>query len=74
MAQPLAWMPDSLYNYSISSVVTNYSTYEKDVRTFHGCVIFDVYYKLYKDGLLCQLGKEFENLDLFHKVLKVSDK
>ncbi|CAL1269613.1 unnamed protein product [Larinioides sclopetarius] len=74
MAQPLAWMPDSLYNYSISSVVTNYSTYEKDVRIFHGCVIFDVYYKLYKDGLLCQLGKEFENLDLFHKVLKVSDK
>ncbi|GFT28365.1 amyloid protein-binding protein 2 [Nephila pilipes] len=74
MAQPLSWMPDSLYNYSITSVVSYYATYEKDIRTFHGPIIFDVYYKLYKDGLLLLLAKEFENLNLFEKVLKVSDK
>lgn len=74
MAQPLAWMPDSLYNYSISSVVNCYAAYKNDVRTFHGSLIFDVYYKLYKDGLLLQLGKEFKNLNIFEKVLKACDK
>ncbi|GFY46220.1 amyloid protein-binding protein 2 [Trichonephila inaurata madagascariensis] len=74
MARPLAWMPDSLYNYSISSVVNCYSAYKKDVRTFNGSIIFDVYYKLYKDGLLFQLENEFEDLNVFEKVLNSNDK
>lgn len=75
MACSLHWIPDSLYNYSISTVVNHFDAYEKDLRMFHGGIIFDVYYKLYKEGLLPQLEKEFEDIDLFGKVLKdVCDK
>ncbi|GIY45896.1 amyloid protein-binding protein 2 [Caerostris extrusa] len=74
MAQSLSWMPDSLYNFSVSAVVANYSFYEKDIRILSGPVLFDILYKLYKDGLLKQLAKACENLHVFEKLLKVGDK
>ncbi|KAG8189825.1 hypothetical protein JTE90_026128 [Oedothorax gibbosus] len=74
MAAALQWIPDSLYNSAVASVGNNYSLYEKELRTFHGGIIFDVYYKLYKSHDLLRLGKEFEVLEQFEKVLKITEK
>lgn len=74
MASALHWIPDSLYNYAIAAVVANYASYQRELRTFHENVLFDVYYKLYKEGRLCWLSTEFCNLEVFEKLLKVKDK
>ncbi|XP_054707927.1 amyloid protein-binding protein 2-like isoform X2 [Uloborus diversus] len=74
MASALHWIPDSLYNYSIAAVVSSYSSYQKDIRTFHGHLLFDILYKIYKEGFLLQLGYEFKSLEIFHKLLKVRSK
>ncbi|XP_014664027.1 PREDICTED: amyloid protein-binding protein 2-like isoform X3 [Priapulus caudatus] len=74
MASALNWIPDSLYNTTINVVVTHYTRTRRELKTFPENVQFDVYYKLYKQGPLCLLGMEFCELDVFSKVLKVSDK
>lgn len=73
MASALEWVPDSLYNMAISSVVKCYPVYRNDVKALHDHVQFDIYYELYKQGRLCDLGMEFCNLETFSRVLKVGD-
>ncbi|XP_023235379.1 amyloid protein-binding protein 2-like [Centruroides sculpturatus] len=74
MASALHWIPDSLYNTAITTVVSCFNVFQKELRTFPENVLFDIYYKLYKQGRLCQLGFEFCNLEVFSRVLKVKDK
>ncbi|XP_042896213.1 amyloid protein-binding protein 2 isoform X1 [Parasteatoda tepidariorum] len=74
MARSLNWIPDTLYNYSITSVVSNYDSYIKDIKLFHGDLLFDVCLQLYKKGDLVRLARECENLEVFAKLLKVTDK
>ncbi|KFM68064.1 Amyloid protein-binding protein 2, partial [Stegodyphus mimosarum] len=74
MASALHWIPDKLYNYCITAVGANYYLFQRELRTFHCDLLFDVHYKLYKEGRLFQLGTEFEDLSVFEKVLKVKDK
>ncbi|XP_033121593.1 amyloid protein-binding protein 2-like [Anneissia japonica] len=79
MAQPCAasvleWVPETLYNSAITAVVVSYSKHRKELRCLTENIQFDVYYKLYTQGRLCQLGMEFCELDIFAKVLTVSDK
>lgn len=74
MASALHWIPDSLYNTAITSVVSYFNVFQKELRTFPGNVLFDIYYKLYKQGRLCQLGFEFCNLEVFTRLMKVKDK
>ncbi|XP_013379692.1 amyloid protein-binding protein 2 [Lingula anatina] len=73
-ASALEWVPDSLFNTAISIVVKHYSKFRRELKTLPENVQFDVYYKLYSKGRLCQLGLEFSELDIFAGVLKVNDK
>ncbi|XP_061682952.1 amyloid protein-binding protein 2 isoform X3 [Syngnathoides biaculeatus] len=73
-AVELEWIPESLYNTAISVVVDNYIRSKKDIRLLPENIQFDVYYKLYQQGRLCQLGGEFCDLEVFAKVLRASDK
>ncbi|KAL4224456.1 Amyloid protein-binding protein 2 [Mactra antiquata] len=59
---------------AVSGIVTNYSRYRRELKALPENVQFDIYYKLYNKGRLCQLGMEFSELDTFAKVLKVNDK
>jgi tetratricopeptide (TPR) repeat protein len=70
----LQWVPDTLYNLSVSTTVANYEKYRAEVKTLPESVQFDVYYKLYNKGQLNELGVEFSDLDVFARVLKVNDK
>ncbi|XP_035242367.1 amyloid protein-binding protein 2 [Anguilla anguilla] len=71
-AAELQWIPETLYNTAVSSVVDNYS--QSRIRSLPENIQFDVYYKLCQQGRLCQLGEEFCELDVFVKVLRASDK
>uniref|UniRef100_A0A8C7MPD5 Amyloid beta protein binding protein 2 n=2 Tax=Oncorhynchus TaxID=8016 RepID=A0A8C7MPD5_ONCKI len=73
-ALELEWIPETLYNTAISAVVDNYSRSRRDIRCIPENIQFDVYYKLYQQGRLCQLGGEFCELEVFAKVLRASDK
>uniref|UniRef100_A0A3B5LIK1 Uncharacterized protein n=1 Tax=Xiphophorus couchianus TaxID=32473 RepID=A0A3B5LIK1_9TELE len=73
-AAELEWIPETLYNTAISAVVDNYSRSRRDIRSLPENIQFDVYYKLYQQGRLCQLGGEFCELEVFAKVLRASDK
>uniref|UniRef100_A0A3P8Z056 Uncharacterized protein n=1 Tax=Esox lucius TaxID=8010 RepID=A0A3P8Z056_ESOLU len=73
-AVELEWIPETLYNTAISAVVDNYSRSRGDIRSLPENIQFDVYYKLYQQGRLCQLGGEFCELEVFAKVLRASDK
>uniref|UniRef100_A0A3Q2DMT7 Amyloid beta precursor protein (cytoplasmic tail) binding protein 2 n=1 Tax=Cyprinodon variegatus TaxID=28743 RepID=A0A3Q2DMT7_CYPVA len=70
-AAELEWIPESLYNTAISAVVDNYSRSRRDIRSLPENIQFDVYYKLYQQGRLCQLGGEFCELEVFAKVLRI---
>ncbi|XP_069134767.1 amyloid protein-binding protein 2-like [Argopecten irradians] len=70
----LEWVPDSLYNTAVSAIVSSYYRYKRDVKALPENVQFDIYYKLYNKGQLCQLGMDFSDLDTFSKVLKIIDK
>ncbi|KAL5016659.1 hypothetical protein ScPMuIL_006248 [Solemya velum] len=70
----LEWVPDSLYNTAVSAIVASYSRHRRELKSLPENVQFDIYYKLYNKGRLCQLGMEFSDLDTFAKVLKVIDK
>ncbi|XP_016412548.1 amyloid protein-binding protein 2-like [Sinocyclocheilus rhinocerous] len=73
-AVELEWIPETLYNTAISAVVDNYGRSRRDIRSLPENIQFDVYYKLYQQGRLCQLGGEFCELEVFAKVLRASDK
>ncbi|XP_075445734.1 amyloid protein-binding protein 2 isoform X2 [Ascaphus truei] len=73
-AVELEWIPETLYNTAISAVVDNYSRSRRDIRSLPENIQFDVYYKLYQQGRLCQLGSEFCELEVFAKVLRALDK
>ncbi|KAK3084359.1 hypothetical protein FSP39_012164 [Pinctada imbricata] len=70
----LEWVPDSLYNTAVTATVSSYSRHRREIKSLPENVQFDIYYKLYNKGRLCQLGMEFSELDTFAKVLKVNDK
>lgn len=74
MAVALSWFPESLYNMSISTVVSNYSDYKKDLKLLPDSVKFDLHYELYNQSRLCELSAEFRKLEVFTKMLKITDK
>ncbi|XP_072043780.1 amyloid protein-binding protein 2-like [Amphiura filiformis] len=74
VAIELEWVPETLYNSAISAVVATYTRHKRELKQLPENIQFDIYYKLYKQGRLCQLGMEFCELDIFAKVLKANDK
>lgn len=74
MASRLEWIPDSLYNSAVTTLVNNYPTFQKELRYLPESIAFDIFYQLYKQNKLCFLGFEFSDLDIFAKISKVKDK
>ncbi|KAG8231737.1 hypothetical protein J437_LFUL012015 [Ladona fulva] len=74
MASMSLKVPKSLYKAAISAVVDNYMDVRKELRTLPENVQFDIYYKLYEEDRLCQLGLAFSDLDVFAHMLKVRSK
>ncbi|XP_077509378.1 protein interacting with APP tail-1 [Amblyomma americanum] len=74
MASRLEWIPESLYNSAVTTLVNNYPIFQKDVRYLPESIAFDILYQLYKQNKLCFLGLEFYDLDVFAKISKVKDK
>ncbi|XP_071848828.1 amyloid protein-binding protein 2-like [Apostichopus japonicus] len=72
VASELHWVPETLYNASVSCIVVNFKKYRRELPQLPRNVQFDVYYKLYKQGNLCQLAMEFSDLGQFEVVLKAS--
>jgi len=73
-ASLLQWVPDTLYNLSVSTAVSAFTLYRAEVKTLPESVQFDVYYKLYNKGQLTELGAELCDINVFARVLKVNDK
>ncbi|BFZ18781.1 hypothetical protein BsWGS_21820 [Bradybaena similaris] len=73
-ATELEWAPESLYNTAISAVVMRFAHYKSELRNLTDDVLFDVYYKLYDKNVLDDLGKEFQDLNIFSRVLRVMNK
>lgn len=74
MASRLEWIPDSLYNSAVTTLVNNYLIFQKDLKYLPESITFDIFYQLYKQNKLCFLGFEFSDLDVFAKISKVKDK
>jgi len=67
-------VPDSLYNLGISAVIDNYQCFKNEIRILPDNLMFDLYYKLYKEKRLCLLGAEFSDLNVFGRVLNVTSR
>ncbi|XP_022200085.2 amyloid protein-binding protein 2 [Nilaparvata lugens] len=69
-------MTSSLYDLSVSSVISCYQTLKKinDLAMLPNNILFDIYYMLYSKEKLCELGIEFSDLNTFTRMLKVTNK
>lgn len=67
-------MPSSLYELSISALINYYHCFKIETRILPENILFDVYHMLYKEKRLCLLGLEFVDLDVFARMLKVTNK
>uniref|UniRef100_A0A131XIK6 Putative kinesin light chain n=1 Tax=Hyalomma excavatum TaxID=257692 RepID=A0A131XIK6_9ACAR len=74
MASRLEWIPDSLYNSAVTTLVNNYPIFQSDLRYLPESITFDLLYQLYKQNKLCFLSCELFDLDVFAKITKVKDK
>ncbi|KAJ9574870.1 hypothetical protein L9F63_007965, partial [Diploptera punctata] len=74
MARIILKVPDSLYNLGISAVIENYQNFRNELRVLPDNLMFDLYYKLYKEKRLCLLGVDFSDLDIFGRVLKMTNR
>ncbi|KAK7870966.1 hypothetical protein R5R35_012177 [Gryllus longicercus] len=74
MATNVLRLPDSLYNLGVSAVISNYNNFKNDLRTLPESLLFDLYHKLYLDKRLCLLSGEFSDLDVFARMLKVTNR
>ena len=45
-ASALEWVPESLYNTAISTLVTRYTKFRREFKTLPENVQFDIYYKV----------------------------
>ncbi|KAG1660759.1 Amyloid protein-binding protein 2 [Nymphon striatum] len=74
MASALQWVPDTLYNMSLSHSVTFVRNNNSLIKQLPKDILFDIYYRLYKQGKLCLLGMEMSELRVFEKILQVNGK
>ncbi|XP_046680169.1 amyloid protein-binding protein 2 isoform X5 [Homalodisca vitripennis] len=66
----------SLYDLSTKAVMNCYNCFKNDpdFRILPENILFDVYYMFYKENRLCHLGVEFSDLDVFARMLRVTNK
>ncbi|XP_026289406.1 amyloid protein-binding protein 2 isoform X1 [Frankliniella occidentalis] len=65
---------NTLYDLSSTVVINYFNLYEKDLISLPDNILFDLYYKLYKDNRICLLGWELVDLNVFARMLKVTHK
>jgi hypothetical protein len=49
----LQWVPETLYNSAISSIVTHYHRFKRDVKVLPENVLFDIFCKVFFHRLRC---------------------
>jgi len=67
----------SLYDLSIKVIMDSYTInfkHHPDFQILPDNMLFDVYYMFYKEKRLCLLGVEFGDLEIFARMLKVTNK
>lgn len=64
----------SLYDITVAAVSDYYKYFNKELRILPETILFDVYITLFNQGRLCILGMEFSELDVFARMLKVTNK
>ena len=69
MAARLNWMPDSLYNSSVSVIATHFHRTKRDIDILPSSLLSDVLYKLFCQNDLVQLFEEMTKLDNFLRLL-----
>ncbi|KAK3907270.1 Amyloid protein-binding protein 2 [Frankliniella fusca] len=65
---------NTLYDLSSTVVINYFGLYEKDLISLPDNILFDLYYKLYKNDRICVLGWELVDLNVFGRMLKVTHK
>ena len=73
MAARLNWMPDSLYNSSVSAIAASYDRFRFDIRALPNNLLSDVLYKLFSQNDLVMLYEEMIKLDIFLRLLDCKD-
>uniref|UniRef100_A0A914ZZ16 Amyloid protein-binding protein 2 n=1 Tax=Parascaris univalens TaxID=6257 RepID=A0A914ZZ16_PARUN len=66
--------PESLFSLAVSVVVNNFSKFRQEVRFLPSEVLFEIYANMYRGEKYCQLGYEWCNLDVFHRMLMLKSK
>ncbi|KAF6207038.1 hypothetical protein GE061_018276 [Apolygus lucorum] len=63
----------SLYECSVTAVAKYYNYFKRDLRDLPETILFDVYMNLYNQNKSCILVVEFGDLDVFSKLLKITN-
>ncbi|XP_029169791.1 amyloid protein-binding protein 2 [Nylanderia fulva] len=64
----------SLYDLCVTVVAGKFNSYKPHLVDLPKNVRFDLYYQLFKERKLCQLGTELSDLETFSKMLKVTNR
>lgn len=70
----MQWMPDSLYNNSVSVIASSFDQLRNDIQALPNNLLSDILYKLFRQNRLVQLAEEMTNLDVFLRLLQSKDK
>lgn len=63
----------SLYDITVAAVCNSYKGFKTEIRFLPDAILFDIYITLYQQAKLCVLGIEFSDLDIFYRMLKVTN-
>ncbi|CAL7941129.1 unnamed protein product [Xylocopa violacea] len=71
---PSLFSPKTLYELSVLAIANNFLVLRKYLPDLPNDVLFDIYYQLYKEKKLLLLGIDFSNLEIFSKMLTVTNR
>ncbi|XP_071872684.1 protein interacting with APP tail-1 isoform X1 [Bombus fervidus] len=71
---PPVFSPKTLYQSSVLAIANKFLRLRKYLPDLPNDVLFDIYYQLYKERKLCLLGCDFNNLEIFSKMLTVTSR
>lgn len=63
----------SLYDITVAAVCESYKDFQKYCKYLPESILFDIFFAMYQQARLCVLGVEFSDLDIFSRVLKVTN-
>ncbi|VDK61360.1 unnamed protein product [Anisakis simplex] len=70
----IVYQPEMLLKSSVTVVVDNFSKFRQELTFLPSELLFEIYMNMYKREKFCQLGYEWCNLDVFHRMLMLKSK